>query len=154
MKTAEDIVKTKGRKLISVSPETTILEVLTIMSEHRTGSIMIKGDDDKIIGIWTERNLLRNSVLDEFNVKTARIGDYMSTDIIAAPHDVSIYNLMDIYLKEYIRRILIEKDGEFIGMVYVFDVLEEILDEKNRQLKELNSLVNFEYYKRDWRKPR
>ena len=62
--------------------------------------------------------------------------------------DAAIYQLMDIYLKEYTRRILIKKESEIIGMVYVFDVLEEILQEKNRQLKELNSLVNLEYYKR------
>lgn len=153
MKTAEEIVRTKVRKWETVSQDTTILEALKLMAVDKLGSIFIK-ESGKIIGVWTERNFLRDSISESFDIKTSKIGDYMTKKLITAPHDASIYKLMDIYLKEYVRRILIEKEGEIIGMVYIFDVMEEVMEEKNNQLKELNKLMNLEYYKRDYKPKR
>lgn len=147
MKTAERVVKEKKRVIITVPPNTIIIDVIKIMIEANVGSVFIK-EDDTIVGRWTERNLLKNCIETGFDLHTSRIGDYMDKRLVTAPHDVSVFHLMDICLKENTRRVLIDKEGEFIGMVYVLDIFEEILDEKNRQLKELNSLINLEYYKR------
>ncbi len=153
MKTAEDIVINKKRSILTIRPSTLIIDALKIMAKNKSGSIYIK-NDDKIIGYWSERNLLRNSIAENFDINTAKIGDYMVKELVTAPYNANIYQLMDIYLREYIRRILIDKNGEFIGMVYIFDVIEAILTEKNKQLKELNSLVNLEYYQHGFGKPK
>ncbi|MBN2365498.1 MAG: CBS domain-containing protein, partial [Calditrichaeota bacterium] len=72
MKTAEEILKDKDGGLITVSPDTTIVEALRIMIENQIGAILIK-ENDKITGIWTERDLMRNTVQGDFDPKKARI---------------------------------------------------------------------------------
>ncbi len=149
MTTAENIVNTTKRTMLTISPDTTVFAALKKMADHKTGSIFVK-EDQKIVGIWTERDLLRKSIDDGFDIKSSKIGDSMSTDLITAPHDAKIYQLMDICITNYIRRIPITKEGEFIGMVYIFDLFEEVLAKKNKELKELNEIANLEYYKPSW----
>ncbi len=149
MITAEDILRDKAQTPISVSVDTCILEALKVMLEHNIGSILVT-ETDMIVGIWTERDLMRNTVSDGFDPKTARIGDYMSTRPITAPHTASLYLLLDKFLGLNVRHLLIEKEGNYIGLLGYRDVLRVGLTERSRELKELNSMVSWEYYE-NWK---
>ena len=147
MKTAEDLVKEIHRKILFVSPENTIMETIKAMTEVDVGGCYIK-ENEKIIGRWTERHLTRDIVNPEIDIHTTKMKTVMHTNLYKAPHDASVYALFDLYLGNRVRRLLVEKDGEFIGMLYVFDVIQHILKAKNDELKELNSIVSWEYYER------
>lgn len=152
MKTAEDMVQEKNREIICVSPEITVYEALRIMNKKNIGSIFIK-EGDKIIGVWTERDLMRNVMIEGFDLKTAKIKDYMTKDLICAKHTDSLYKILDIFLGRRFRRILVEKEGEYIGLLSVGDVMKSCLIDKDLELKKLNALVSWEYYENwKWRK--
>ncbi len=153
MTTAEDIVNKTQRKMLTASPDTTVYDALQTMAGHKTGSIFVK-ENGKIIGIWTERDLLRESIVEGFDIRSSKIGDSMSRNLISAPHDASVMRLMDICITQYIRRIPIEKGGDYIGMIYVFDLFEEVLTKKNQELKDLSEIANLEYYKPSWHRKR
>lgn len=153
MTTAEDIVNKTQRKMLKASPDTIVFDVLKIMAGDKTGSIFVE-EDGNIVGIWTERDLLRESIKEGFDIRTSVIGESMSTNLISAPHDASVFKLMDICITKYIRRIPIKKNGEYIGMIYVFDLFEDILAKKNEELKKLNEIANLEYYKPSWHRKR
>ena len=74
---------------------------------------MLVTKKDKIIGIWTERDLLRNTLETGFDPKTARIGDYMITDLKFASYDTPIIKLQEKFLGLYIRHILIKKKKKY-----------------------------------------
>jgi signal-transduction protein with cAMP-binding, CBS, and nucleotidyltransferase domain len=87
------------------------------------------------------------NILDEaFDPKKARIEDYMTRELIFAPHSDTVYNLMDKFLGLRVRHLLIEKDGETIGMVSSGDVIKASIQEKDSELKQLNSMVGWDYH--------
>lgn len=149
MKTAEDILREKNRELVCVAPDATIHDALKVMIENNIGAILIK-ETDRIIGIWTERDLMKNSVQPGFDPVKARIGDYMVTGLKSAPHTDTIIMLMDKFLGIRLRHLLIEKDGQYIGMLSTGDVIKASLMEKEQELKELNAIFSWEYYD-NWR---
>ena len=149
MKTAEDILREKGNQIISVSPDSTIYDALRIMIENQIGAILIK-QEDKIIGIWTERDLMRNTVTAGFDPKSAIISEYMSTGLKTASYSDTVYALKDKFLGLRLRHLLIEKNGEYIGVLSVGDIIKASLMEKDQELKALNSMVSWEYYE-NWR---
>ncbi len=149
--TAGEILEQKGGELYSVSADTTILEALTQMVEHKVGSTLVK-EGSRIVGIWTERDLLRNSIDSEFEPRKARIGDYMTRGVKFASHTDSAYELMDKFLGLRLRHLLIDKDDEFIGLLSVGDVMKAALQEKTREFEELHTVATWEYYE-EW-KPR
>jgi len=145
MKTAEDIVNDKQRDIVSISWDQTVHQTCRKMNETRIGAIVIKKDDE-YVGIWSERDLLRNICNEEFDPKTARICDYMSAPLQSAPHSTRIYKLEEMFLGLFLRHLLIEKDGEYIGMLSIGDVLRASLLAKARQFQELNEFVSWDYY--------
>lgn len=149
MKTAEDIVNDKKREIVFVSEDLTVHQTCRKMIENKIGAIVIKKDDE-FVGIWSERDLLRNICNEGFDPLTARISDYMSAPLQSAPHSTRIHKLEEMFLGLFLRHLLIEKDGEYIGMLSIGDVLRAGLLAKDRQFKELNEFVSWDYYE-NWR---
>ncbi|MBC2716626.1 MAG: CBS domain-containing protein [Desulfobacteraceae bacterium] len=153
MKTAQDILnEKKAPKMVTISEDTTIYEAIAFMVKNKIGAMLInKGDDIK--GIWTERDYLRNTMEPGFNPKAARIGDYMNTDLISAPHDTTIIKLQEKFLGLFIRHILIKKKKKYIGMLSVGDVVRANLLAKDDEIRNLNKIASWEYYENwSWRR--
>ena len=149
MKTAEQMIKEKGNHLINVSPDTTIYDALRLMIEKQIGAILVKKGDE-IVGIWTERDLMRNTVTAGFDAQKAKIGDYMTTGLKSAPASDTVYMLKDKFLGLKLRHLLIEKEGKYIGLLSIGDVIKASIQEKDQELKNLNAMVSWEYYE-NWR---
>lgn len=145
MKTAEDIIQDKNKDMICISHTETIHKALQVMVANKIGALLVK-KNDKIVGIWTERDLMCGSITSGFDPKTARIGDHMTTDLKTALHNTPISKLEEMFLGLYLRHILIEKEGEYIGILSIGDVVRARLLEKDRQIKELNAVTSWEYY--------
>ena len=59
MITAEEVLKEKNREMVCIPSDRTILEALRLMNKQNIGAILVK-QEGKIVGIWTERDLLHN----------------------------------------------------------------------------------------------
>lgn len=151
VKTAEQILQEKGGELYSVSEDAKILEALRVMVERKVGSILVK-EGARIVGIYTERDLMRNAIVPGFDPAKARIGDHMTRGLQFAPHTDTAYDLMDKFLGLRLRHLLVEKRGEFIGLLSIGDAIKSALQERTRELEVLQVVVNWEYYD-EW-KPR
>jgi len=148
MKTAEDILLDKGDEIICVTEDVTVFEALKVMTANNIGAILVERGDD-VVGIWTERDLMRNVLTEGFDPKTARIGDYMITNLRFASAKDSVYMLMDKFLGLRLRHLLIKKDGKYIGLLSPGDTLKVILHEKTSELTASNAKPSWEYYE-DW----
>lgn len=145
MKTAEDIVKDKNNEIVAVKKSQTVAEAIDLMNQKKIGAILVEDDDD-IVGIWTERDFLRNSSDPAFDPKSARIGDHMSSPVHFAKHDATVTELEETFLGLFLRHIPVKKDDRVIGMASIGDVLRANLLAKDRQIKELNSMASWQYY--------
>jgi signal-transduction protein with cAMP-binding, CBS, and nucleotidyltransferase domain len=145
MKTASDLIQEKGSEIVCVPTGTSVLDALRKMNDRKVGAILVTRDD-KPVGIWTERDLMRNILETGFDPNMARIEDFMTRDLIFAPHTDTVYNLMDKFLGLRVRHLLIENNGETIGMVSSGDVMKASIQEKDGELKQLNTMVGWDYY--------
>lgn len=149
MITAEEMVVEKGGSVFSVNHDTTVFDALTVMCEKKIGAVLIE-ENGKYIGIWTERDLMRNTILDDFDPKVAKVGDYMVTGLHSAKHTDNVLHLMDKFLGLRIRHLLVEKNGEYIGLISIGDVIKSDLNDKMNELKDLRKIVDWDYYE-NWR---
>ena len=145
MRTAQDIINDKKIKLVCVAPDMTIGAALRMMVKNKIGAILIE-ENDVYVGIWTERDLMRNILEPGFDIETARVGDYMSSPLHSAPHDAPLIKLEEMFIGLFVRHLLVEKDGKYIGLLSIGDVLRASLLAKDKQIRELNSIASWEYY--------
>jgi len=149
MQVAGDILQGKNAEMITAETQQTVMEVLQVMVEKNIGAILVR-EGSHIAGIWTEKDYIRNSLQAGFDLKKTRIGDVMTPILHKASYDTPIPKLQEMYLGLYTRYVMIEKEGRFVGLLSIGDVLRANLLEKDRELKNLNKLVSWDYYE-DWR---
>tara|TARA_B110000444_G_scaffold258986_1_gene301399 strand:- start:1034 stop:1510 length:477 start_codon:yes stop_codon:yes gene_type:complete len=149
IRTARDILKDKGGHLVTANSDATIYQALTIMTQNKVGSIVVL-EDEKIVGIWTERDLMFRVMEEGFKSRTALLKDNMSSIIISANIEEQAYQLMDKFLGRRIRHLFIEDGGEYVGLLSVGDVMKANLQLKNEEFEELNQMVSLEYYE-NWK---
>lgn len=151
MITAEEILKINNRDIISLNEDATLYDALKTMVNNKIGAVSVvrKG---KIIGLWTERDLLRDILSADFDLKNAKISDFMMPTVYTAPHTSTISELQDRFLGLYIRHLFIEKNGEIIGLISSGDVMKAGLNLKTKEVENLTSYVGLQYYE-NWKWP-
>jgi signal-transduction protein with cAMP-binding, CBS, and nucleotidyltransferase domain len=148
-RTARDILKEKGGHMVTINSDASVYQALTVMTQNKVGSIVIV-EDEKIVGIWTERDLMFRVLEEGFDAKTARLRDNMSVNLISANVDDPAYKLYDKFLGRRIRHLLVEEGGDYIGILSVGDVMKATLQQATEDLEELNQMVSLEYYE-NWK---
>jgi len=149
-RTAEDILNEKGSEIVSIGPDAVIEKALTLMAERNVGAILVRSGSE-YVGIWTERDLMKNILSEGFDVHTAKVGDYMTRDLIYAQHNDIIYSMADKFLGRRIRHLLIQREGQVIGVLSPGDVLRAGLQQRTEELEQMRHIVTLEYYDK-WRR--
>ncbi len=145
MKTAEEILTSRERKLTTLPPEATLYQAIKTLVNNRVGSILVE-ENGELVGIWTERDFIRNSLDKKLNIHEAQLKDFMHQNLHFANHNETVFQLMDKFLGLRIRQILIKKDDKYIGILSSGDVIRENLKNKAEELKDLKQMFSWEYY--------
>jgi len=136
MKTAEDILAEGAFRLIMITPDTTIHDAVKVMVENKAGSLLVR-EKDKIVGIWTERDFMRDISTPGFDPKAAHIGDWMKSGFGFVSHSASIYNLLDMFSESEIRHLIVKKNDNYIGLLSAEDVNKVAIVEISKNYKSL-----------------
>jgi signal-transduction protein with cAMP-binding, CBS, and nucleotidyltransferase domain len=107
-------------------------------------------EGDELAGIWTERDLTQNVLEPEFDPHKTRLRDVMVSRLVYTPHTDTVYELMDKILGRRHRHLLIQRDGQFIGLLTSGDVMKAFMQAKQKELQGLNEIIGWEYYE-EWR---
>ena len=150
MNIAEDLIKDKNRELVSVSSNTTVNDGIALMAKENVGCLLVVVDGE-IKGIWSERDLVRSIEKYGFGIGANKIKDYMNSFLHTCKWDDSVYHLMDKFLGLRIRHLLIEKDGKYIGLLSIGDVMKASIRAKDHDLAQANASLSWDYYE-VWRR--
>jgi signal-transduction protein with cAMP-binding, CBS, and nucleotidyltransferase domain len=149
MNNAEEIVMDKKREIVSIPHTESIFAACQVMVSNKIGALLVK-QNDEFVGIWTERDLLRNVITPGFDPQSAQVGDYMTAPLHSVPHTTRLHKLEELFLGLFVRHLLVEKQGKIIGMVSIGDVLRASLLETDERFRTCNEFVTWEHYEK-WR---
>ena len=86
MTTAEQLIGRKEDKLATLAPDATVLEAAQLMNDRMIGSVMVV-EKGNLVGIFTERDVLRRIVAEKRDPTKTRLSEVMTKQVAcAAPH--------------------------------------------------------------------
>lgn len=122
MPTALEILSEKGNKVLTVSPDATVLEAIRKMNQHRVGAVVVM-NGSRVDGIFTERDVLQRVVGAEVSPSDVRVAEVMTKNVVCAPPETDIDELSEIMRSKRIRHVPICQDGgDLMGMISIGDV--------------------------------
>jgi len=114
VKRAEYIVVTNP---ITISPETTISEIMQLRQQYNIRSFPVVGEGEKLVGIVTKRDLM----FEENSKKRAR--EIMSRDLVTAPQNISLEKAKDILHQNRVEKLpLVDGSGRLKGLITITDI--------------------------------
>lgn len=123
------------RKPITISQNKTLRDAAKLMSKEHVGSLLVK-EDDKIIGIMTEKDIVKKAVAELGNPAKKKVKDIMAEDLVTVNPQEDIFEALRIMRDYDFRHLPVMNDGTFVGLVTMKDILKiepdlyEILVEK------------------------
>ena len=107
----------------SVKKSLLVEEAIKIMDEHNIGVLPVV-DNNKPIGVITERDILRRVVARNINTHEKIVEEIMTKNPITIEHDASILEATRLMSENNFRRLLVVKNGKLVGVVTAKDVIE------------------------------
>ncbi|TMI61991.1 MAG: CBS domain-containing protein [Bacteroidetes bacterium] len=135
-----NILSRKNREPISVPPECSVLKALEIMNGENIGSLVIK-ENDKYLGIFSERDYSRKVVLKGKNSTETTVGEIMSTDLpVVSPSD-TIDHCMELMSDKNIRYMPVFDGNRMVGIISMSDVVKETILAQKETIEHLQSYI-------------
>src|SRR5688572_19407742 len=130
------------RETIVVARSASIADAARLMAIHHIGALPVL-EDNRLVGIFTERDVLTRIVAAGRDPETTVVGDVMSTDLIVGDVNESYEACLTRMQQAHVRHLLALQEGRLAGIVSMRDVLAADVDEKTEELTMLNAYVHY-----------
>jgi CBS domain-containing protein len=133
---------TISRSVLTIQKTATVKEAVELMASAKVGSVVVV-DDNKVIGIFSERDVMLRVVLEGRDPKRTTVEEVMTARV----HSISMHTTGDealrIMVQEHIRHLpVVDQQGRPQAVVSMRSLLEEKVKELNLQLDSLESYFN------------
>jgi CBS domain-containing protein len=122
MQTAQDILDRKGVDVATVAREMSVLDAAVIMNERRIGSVVVTSGA-KVVGIFTERDILCRVVADRKDPATTKVGEVMTSPMACCRRNTALEECRSVMTQKRIRHLPVVEEGRLYGMLSSGDLL-------------------------------
>lgn len=138
--TIKEILESKGENVWTVNAEETVFDALQKMSKKDVGALIVL-KNEKLAGIFSERDYARKVVLYGKTSKESTVGDMMSTEISVINPDNSIEECMTLMTKKHIRHLPVMQDDKLKGVISIGDVVSRVISDQEITIKNLEDYI-------------
>ncbi|MCO5733833.1 CBS domain-containing protein [Rhizobium sp. SSA_523] len=131
----------KGRNVVSVSRDKTIAEVAAILHENKIGAVVITSLEERIAGIFTERDLVRSVAVNGASVLSQPVSSAMTTNVTRCHEDNSLNEVMEIMSSGRFRHIPVEEQGRLVGIISIGDVVKTRIHEVETEAEQIRAYI-------------
>ncbi|PSL02495.1 CBS domain protein [Haloactinopolyspora alba] len=136
-----DIVRGKGRSVVTVSPDTTVRSLLSTLAEYRIGAVVVSADGSSVHGIASERDVVRALGERGAAVLSESVEVIMTADVQTCVPDSHIDELARAMTEGRFRHMPVVEDGKLTGIVSIGDVVKSRITELEVERDSLSSYI-------------
>jgi CBS domain-containing protein len=135
-----NILAEKGNVIFSVEPTISVYRAIELMAEKNIGGLLIT-ENEKLVGIFTERDYARKLILKGKSSKDTLIGELMTRNPFTVTRETSIDECMRMMSGKRIRHLPVVEEGSLIGIVSIGDVVRFIIEEQKGIIEHLEHYI-------------
>jgi CBS domain-containing protein len=140
MKTVKEVLANKGDDIWSVSPETSVYEALTTMSDRNIGALLVL-DGERLAGVFSERDYARKVILVGKTSRETQVSEVMTADVISIRPELSIVETMALMTANHVRHLPVCVGDRPVGVVSIGDAVKAIIDDQEFTIDQLKGYI-------------
>jgi CBS domain-containing protein len=141
MKKVSEILAHKGASVISVRPDTRVLDALKLMSERNIGSVMVM-EEGVYRGLLTERDYARKVILKGKSSADTLVKDILTNDLPRINRDTSVDNCMKLMSDNNLRYLPVFDNETVLGIISINDVIKAVIANQQDTITQLENYIH------------
>lgn len=139
--TVKELLEEKGSKVWTISQNESVYNGLVMMSKKDVGALLVIDDEEKLVGMFSERDYARKIVLLGKTSKDTRIGDMMSTEISVVKPENTIQNCLALMTKKKVRHLPVIDQNKLAGIVSIGDAVNRVISDQEETIHNLEDYI-------------
>jgi len=140
MPAVRDILARKGVETVTVAPTVTVLEAAQIMNARGIGAVLVLAEGE-LVGIFTERDLMRRVVAEQRDPSSTPVADVMTRHLVTTRADITVEECASQMTTRRIRHLPVIGEAGLAGVITIGDLLAWQVAEQAVTIAQLNSFV-------------
>ena len=146
MQTIAQLLDQKGHDVWSVSPDSTVLEALSVLAEKRIGALLVM-EEDRLVGICSERDYARKVILEGRSSRNTPVREIMTAAVLCGRPQQTVEECMALMTDRRIRHLPIvegnDAEGEdVVGVISIGDLVKAIIAEQAFVIEQLEHYIH------------
>lgn len=135
-----DVLRTKGADVATIVPTATVAELLAALAQRNIGAMVVMSDD-QLVGIVSERDIVRCAHERGADVLSIPVADIMTTEVATCAPDETVDHLTVLMTERRIRHVPVVQRGQLHGIVSIGDVVKSRMDELEHAQSQLEAYI-------------
>jgi CBS domain-containing protein len=136
-----DILQTKPLTVHTCGPDDSLADVVDLLVGHNIGSLVVLDGNEQMVGIITERDILRASAVTRGPLDFVRVHERMTRCPVVASPDEEVSDTMGVMTERRIRHLPVVESGRLIGIISIGDIVKAQHAELSRENHYLKSYI-------------
>ncbi len=125
-----------------VNPETTVADAINLMIASRVGAVAVVDKENKVAGIFTERDVLKKFALSGKNPSQAHVREFMNTPVMMATLQTTAGEALEVMVDKHIRHLpIVDDQTRLLGILSIRNLLQSQVDELRQELDSLETAL-------------
>lgn len=137
----KELLDLKGRDVVTVDPGMSLGDAAVTLHEHRIGAVVVVDDKGAILGIFTERDLVKAIAAQGGEALQARVSDVMTRNVTRCHEGSSTDDLMELMTGGRFRHLPVEADGRLVGIISIGDVVKARISEIETEAEHIKAYI-------------
>jgi CBS domain-containing protein len=141
MSTVAAILKHKGYTVVTVDPDARISDVSAVLSEQRIGAVLVIDESEQMLGIVSERDIVRCLAANGARTLEMTAGQLMTRTVQVARPDTTVAEAMRIMTAGRFRHLPVLDQNTLVGMISIGDVVKARIMQQDAAVESLTAYV-------------
>ena len=141
MRQVRHLLESKQLGVVSITPESPVIDALRLMADHGVGAVLVMEDGRKLVGILSERDYARKVVLLGRTSANTPVSEIMIHQVVCGRLADTIDQCMQVMTEKRIRHLPILEHKEVIGIVSIGDLVKAVIDQQQIELQHLQDYI-------------
>lgn len=130
----------RDRAVYSIQPEATVFDAVKLMADKNIAALLVL-EDQKIVGIITERDYARKVVLMARSSRETRVREIMSPQVMYVRPDHESEACMVLMTENRVRHLPVIDEGKLIGVISIGDLVKGVISEQKFIIQQLEHYI-------------
>ncbi len=139
------LIEGKGADVFTVGPTTTVAQAVAVMNQRNIGAVLVTDTDARLLGIFTERDVLRRVVDGKLDADATPVSEVMTSSVACVRPGTTVGEALVVFNSNNCRHLPVVEQDKVVGLLSIRDITAALVEDREHQIEELTDYIYGSY---------